>query len=108
MPHTVHLSALEVHLVYSRFPNLGSFILSFHVQMLKDIGIVKESKKGTEYPYQDSVIAPLDQEHESHIDEKEDDFEDDDLDDQDEAAPSMDILGNILLVIGKVCEIDTS
>ena len=72
--------------------------------MLKAISVVNESKKGIEEPYQDSVMAPLDQEDERHIDKKEDDREDDNWEVEDEEAPSRAILGKLLLAIGKVCK----
>jgi len=81
-------------------------ILSFGDQMLKAIGVIKESKKGAEEPYQDSVTAPLDQEDERHIDEKEDDWEDDNWEVEDEEALSRAILGKLLLEIGKVHAIE--
>ena len=75
--------------------------------MLKAIGVVKESKKCAEEPYQDSVTVPLDQEDERDIDEEEGDGEDDAWEDQDEAggqavAPSSAVLGKLLPAIGKV------
>jgi hypothetical protein len=75
--------------------------------MLKAIGVVKESKKCAEEPYQDSITVPLDQEDERDIDEEEGDGEDDDWEDQDEAggqapAPSSAVLGKLLPAIGKV------
>jgi hypothetical protein len=86
-------------LFYSLFHNLGSYSC---VQMLKAIGVIKESKKGAEKPYQDSVTAPLDREDERDIDEKEDDGEDGDWEDEDEEAPSSAVLGKVLPAIGKV------
>ena len=77
--------------------------------MLKAIGVVKESQKQVEEPYQDSVMAPLDQEDKRDINE-EGDGEDGDWEDEDQAgrwdgAPSSAILGKLLLAIGKVCAI---
>jgi hypothetical protein len=54
--------------------------------MLKAIGVVRESKKRAEEPYQDSVTAPLDQEDERDIDEEEGNGKDDDWEDKDEGA----------------------
>jgi len=64
--------------------------------MLKAISVVNESKKGIEEPYQDSVMAPLDQEDERHIDKKEDDREDDNWEVEDEEA------------LSRACEGDTT
>ena len=79
----------------------------FCVQMLKAIGVVKDSKKCAEEPYQDSVTAPLDREDERDIDEEEGDGEDDEWEDEEEgggqaSAPSSAILWKLLPVIGKV------
>ena len=78
--------------------------------MLKVIGVIKESKKHVEEPYQDSVTAPLDWEDKRVIDEEEGDGEDGDWEDENEgggqaAAPSSAVLGKLLPVIGKVCAI---
>ena len=102
MPHTVHLSALEVHYFIPYFTIRALIVILSCVQMLKAIGVIKESKKGAEKPYQDSVMAPLDREDERDIDEKEDDGEDGDWEDEDEEAPSSAILGKVLPAIGKV------
>jgi hypothetical protein len=72
-------------------------LLSSSVQMLKAIGVIKESKMGVEEPCQDSVTAPLDWEDKRDIDEKDDDWED-----EDEEVSSSAILGKLLPVIGKV------
>ena len=71
--------------------------------MIKAIGVVKESKKHAEEPYQDSITTLLDQEDKRDIDDEEGDGEDDDWEDKDEgvAAP-LNVLGKLLPAIGKV------
>ena len=80
--------------------------------MLKAIGVIKESKKRAEEPYQDSVTALLDREDERDIDEERD-GEDGDWEDEDEGggqagAPSSAVFGKLLPAIGKICVIYTA
>ena len=70
--------------------------------MLKAIGVVKESKKRAEEPYQDSVTAPLDREDKRDIDEEEGNGEDDWEDEDEGAAAPLNVLGKLLPAIGKV------
>ena len=71
--------------------------------MLKAIGVVKESKKRAEEPYQDSVTAPLDREDKRDIDEEEGNGEDDWEDKDEGAVAPLNVLGKLLPAIGKVC-----
>lgn len=102
MPHTVHLSAMEVshcqlHLTSVEF---------IPIQLLKAIGTFKDNKKKhSNGAYQDSVTAPIGREHDDDAINRDDENDEDEDEDPDPEVMLREVLSAVEKVnIGDIVE----